>query len=105
MPTGPKPVTVAMPKAPPPEHVYTTYAEMFPPAEGPPPVANYQGRKVLAAAQPRFELTLDSGAFRAVWELVEATAKARWEVRGSMASAAAYVRAVEAFRAANKTAL
>ena len=41
-------------------------------------------------------------AFRAVWELVEAEARKRWEVRNVLTHSAALVRAVEALRTAHR---
>jgi hypothetical protein len=87
-------------RAPASEHVYTSYAERFPPEGGPPPVANYTSAQVLTEAGDPVTVVLDPGAFRAIWELVEATAKHRWDTRVFSLSAAAYIRGVEAFRAA-----
>ena len=43
-------------------------------------------------------LYLDSGAFRAVWELLEAEAKHRFPTHETYAFARAYLRAVQAMR-------
>lgn len=111
MPTGPKkkrppesvlPVPMAAPAEPETPHQYVSYEEAFPRDQGPPPLRNYEGKKVLKPQGEPITVELDPGAFRALWELVEATAKSRWEVRNSLSAAGAYVRAVEAFRKAGR---
>jgi hypothetical protein len=76
-----------------------TYEDEFPPDRRPPAVQNYRGAKLLEARKPPYTVELDAGAFRAVWELLEAEAKHRFPTRNGMASARAYLRAVGSFRA------
>jgi hypothetical protein len=75
-----------------------TYEAEFPPDRKPPAVANYTGRKVFTTTKPTYTVELDAGAFRAVWELLEAEARHRFPTREAMAYAAAYLRAVTSFR-------
>lgn len=75
-----------------------TYEEQFPKSAGPPPVPNYSGSKLLDAKEPVYILELDSGAFRAVWELLEAEANHRFPTHTTMSAARAYLRAVDSFR-------
>jgi hypothetical protein len=76
----------------------STYEEEFPRDQGPPPVASYGGPKVLDAREPVYILELDSGAFRALWELLEGEAKHRYPTKNIMAGVRAYLRAVDSFR-------
>lgn len=73
------------------------YHDQFPKSEGPPPVSHYDGPKILDATSPVIPVHLDAGAFRAVWELLEATTKAKYGAQ-SMSSTKAYIRAVTALR-------
>jgi hypothetical protein len=75
-----------------------TYESEFPKHLGPPPVPNGTGGKLHDATKPTYLLQLDSGAFMAVWEHMEAEARHRFPTRGTYAHARAYLRAVEAFR-------
>lgn len=98
MPVGPKskkpePQTEEKPD-------YVDFSDVFPRSEGPPPVANYEGKKLLAPSKQTITVELDAGAFRAVWEMVEARAKQQWAARNVLPSAGAYVRAVKALREA-----
>lgn len=61
---------------------------------GPPPVKPYTGSGELASRRPRYQPILDHGAFRALWELAEASAKRN----AGTNAAAALQRAVEALR-------
>lgn len=79
-------------------HKYVEYDTHFPKAEGPPPLKNYTYITSLKDDGHTVTIELDSGAFRAVWELVESQARARWGM--NMPSSKAYKRAVESFRAA-----
>lgn len=75
-----------------------TYEQEFPKYLGPPPVPNYTGRKLHRATKPTYTVELDSGAFMALWEHMEAEAKHRFPVRETLATAQAYLRAVQALR-------
>ena len=77
-----------------------TYEEEYPRHLGPPPVANYTGAKLHNSVKPTYTVELDAGAFRAVWELLEAEAKHRYPVYGCLPVGRAYLRAVESFRKA-----
>lgn len=81
-------------------HTYESYREAFPRTEGPPPVSEGKYKKAFSPKEPSVTVSMDGGAFRAIWELVEAEATRKWETRNSMASSAAYVRAVQALREA-----
>ena len=74
------------------------YDDEFPPHLGPPPVGNYEGRKVLDTRQPVYGVDLDAGAFRAIWELLESEARHRYPTKDTMSSAQALLRAVDSFR-------
>lgn len=63
---------------------------------GPPPIKAYTGAKVLSALTPTYEVKLDAGAFRAVWESVEARSK----TGGTTTAREAFERARVAFRTA-----
>ena len=63
---------------------------------GPPPIKAYTGAKVLSALTPTYEVTLDAGAFRAVWEAVESKAK----IGGTTTAREAFERARHSFRTA-----
>ncbi len=76
----------------------STYEEEFPPDRKPPAVKNYDGGKLLKAKNPVYSVSLDAGAMRAVWELLEAEAKYRYPTRATMTGAEALCRAVTAFR-------
>lgn len=78
--------------------VHTSYEEEFPSHLGPPPVANGTGAKLLDATKPTYLLQLDAGAFRIVWELLEADARHRFPTRSAMSAVRASLRGVEAFR-------
>lgn len=84
--------------APKTEHHYTEFRDAFPKEEGPPYVRNETGAGLLGPSPTLVMAEMDEGAYRAVWELIEAEAKRRWEARNSMASAGAYVRALTALR-------
>jgi hypothetical protein len=75
-----------------------TYDELFPPSRKPPTVRNYDGKKVLDATKPTYQVELDAGAFRVLWEYLEHEARFRFPAHNSMASVRALLRAVEAFR-------
>ena len=75
-----------------------TYDEEFPKHLGPPPVPNRTGGKLHDATKPTYTVELDSGAFMALWEHMEAEAKHRFPTRGTYAHARAYLRAVSALR-------
>lgn len=77
---------------------FTNYEMEFPPETGPPRVLNNTGQKLLDATKPQYTVVLDSGAFRALWELLEAEARHRYPVRDSISGFRAYLRAVESFR-------
>jgi hypothetical protein len=74
------------------------YEDDFPRRLGPPPVPNYSGRKILDATKPVYTVELDSGAFMALWEHMEAEAKFRFPTHADMAGARAYLRVVAALR-------
>jgi hypothetical protein len=65
--------------------------------EGPPPIKNGEGAKILAATAPQYGVSLDAGAFRAVWEIVEAKAK---QQSVGLEGGQALSRARDAFRSA-----
>jgi hypothetical protein len=75
-----------------------TYEDEFPKDLGPPFVVNYTGHKIANATKPVYTVELDSGAFRALWELLEKEGKHRFPARGTISSYAALLRAVAAFR-------
>jgi hypothetical protein len=75
-----------------------TYEDEFPRYLGPPPVPNYTGAKLHKATKPTYTVELDSGAFMALWEHMEAEAKHRFPARETLATAQAYLRAVIALR-------
>ena len=77
-----------------------TYEEHFPPAFSPPLVPPGSGSKVLEAKESVQALYLDSGAFRAVWELLEAEAKHRFPTHETLSGTRALLRAVADFRTA-----
>jgi len=77
-----------------------TYEEQFPRHLGPPPVVNYTGPKLHNSTKPVYNIELDAGAFRALWELLEAEAKHRYPTHDVVPGARAYLRAVESFRRA-----
>lgn len=65
--------------------------------KGPPPVPHGEGGKILAATDPVYDVSLDSGAFRAVWEIVESrSSKQNCGLEGDQALA----RARDSFRLA-----
>ena len=74
------------------------YEDDFPRHLGPPPVPIRGGGPLLDQTKPTYLPQLDAGAFRAVWELLEAEAKHRFSTHETMSSARAYLRAVTAFR-------
>jgi hypothetical protein len=74
------------------------YDEEYPSYLGPPRVVNGTGGKLLDATTPTYLLQIDAGAFRAVWELLEAEARHRFPTRSAISGVRAYLRAVEAFR-------
>jgi hypothetical protein len=75
-----------------------TYEDQFPPHLGPPRIPNGKGTKTLSATKPSVVVTLDAGAFRAVWELLEGEAKHRFPAADAITGYAAYLRAVDSFR-------
>jgi hypothetical protein len=75
-----------------------TYEDEFPRHLGPPPVPNGTGAKLHDTTKPTYLLQIDSGAFMAVWEHMEAEAKHRFPTNGTYAHVRAYLRAVAAFR-------
>jgi hypothetical protein len=77
-----------------------TYEDEFPKHLGPPPVVNYTGAKLCDSTKPVYTVELDAGAFRVLWELLEAEAKHRYPTHRSMSAARAYLRAVQVFRTA-----
>lgn len=77
-----------------------TYEVEFPKHLGPPPVVNYTGAKLCNKTKPVYTVELDAGAFRALWDLLEAEAKHRYPTQDVMSTARAYLRAVEVFRKA-----
>lgn len=101
-----KPTTATTPrrveKNPPREP--TGFEKEFPPEEGPPPLSWHPGASeaALADGEPEYAVYLDQGAFRAVWELLEAEAKYRYPTHTSMNATRAYLRGVRAFRAARR---
>jgi hypothetical protein len=76
----------------------STYEDQFPKHLGPPPIPNGGSVKQHDATKPTYTLELDSGAFMAVWEHMEAEARHRFPTHGTYAFARAYLRAVQAFR-------
>jgi hypothetical protein len=74
------------------------YEDQFPPEAGPPRVPNNTGTKLLDATKPHYTVDLDSGAFRALWELLEAEARHRFPAAPGISGYRAYLRAVESFR-------
>jgi hypothetical protein len=80
--------------------VDSTYDDDYPRHLGPPPVPNHTGRRIYNTLKPTHTVELDAGAFRAVWEHMEAEARRRFSRREELASARAYLRAVAAFRTA-----
>lgn len=77
-----------------------TYEDDLPKHLGPPPVPNYTGKKLHDATKPVYAVELDSGAFMALWEHMEAEAKRVFPTRNTYASTRAYLRAVAALRKA-----
>jgi hypothetical protein len=75
-----------------------TYDDEFPPDLGPPFVKNHTGTKMLEEKGPTYTVELDAGAFRALWELLEAEAKHRFPASPAITGYRAYLRAVTAFR-------
>jgi hypothetical protein len=78
----------------------TDYEDEFPRYLGPPPVENYTGAKIHNATKPVYTIEMDSGAFMAMWEHMEAEARRRYPAREAMAYARACSRAVIALRQA-----
>jgi hypothetical protein len=76
------------------------YEDDLPRHLGPPPVPNYTGKKLYEAIKPTYTVELDSGAFMALWEHMEAEAKRVYPTRNTYASTRAYLRAVAALRQA-----
>jgi hypothetical protein len=76
----------------------TFYEDQFPPEAGPPRVVNNTGAKLLDATKPTYTVELDAGAFRALWELLEAEAKHRFPAAPGISGYRAYLRAVKTFR-------
>jgi len=74
------------------------YDRDFPRDEGPPSSGTLID---LSATKPTFTVTLDAGAFRVVWETIEADARRRYPMHGKMATADALARAVVALRQAS----
>ena len=76
------------------------YEDEFPKYLGPPPVPNGTGAKLHDTTKPTYTVELDSGAFMALWEHMEAEARHRFPTHSHMAHARAYLRAVAALRTA-----
>jgi hypothetical protein len=70
----------------------------FPRRDAPPPVPNYQGPNYMDARVPIYRMDLDAGAFRAVWELLEAETKHRYPTKKIMHATQACCRALIEFR-------
>ena len=76
----------------------STYEEQFPKHLGPPPIPNGGSVKLHDNTKPTITLEIDSGAFMAMWEHMEAEAKHRFPTHETYAFARAYLRAVQAMR-------
>lgn len=76
----------------------SNYEDEFPRYLGPPPVPNNTGQKLHDATKPTYILKIDSGAFMAMWEHMEAEAKHRFPTHSTYAHVRAYMRAVQAMR-------
>lgn len=77
-----------------------TYHDKFPRKDGPPPILNNTSKKLFTDTKGTpCTITLDPGAMRAVWELVEAEANRRFPSH-AMPSTGALLRGVTAFRSA-----
>jgi hypothetical protein len=76
----------------------STYEEQFPKHLGPPPIPNGGSVKLHDNKKPTVTLEIDSGAFMAMWEHMEAEAKHRFPTHETYAFARAYLRAVQAMR-------
>ena len=63
-----------------------------------PPVGDGGRAKVHDNTKPTYLLQIDSGAFMAMWEHMEAEAKHRFPTHETYAFARAYLRAVQALR-------
>lgn len=74
------------------------YHDQFPRSDGPPPVIPNTGAAIFKnTKEPHYTVTLDPGAMRAVWEVIEAEAKRRYPSH-SMVSTEALLRGVSALR-------
>lgn len=102
VPTEPKPPAPRRPTKKAAKPSYTGYHDAFPRSEGPPIPTQGSGASILAAQGRQITVVLDEGAFRAIWELAEATGASRWAARESMKSVGAILRGVTAFREAFK---
>lgn len=76
----------------------STYEDLYPPEGGPFKIGDHLIRETMDRTEPHMVVSLDFGAFRRVWELVEAEAKRHFPTYESMSTARAELRAVEAFR-------
>jgi len=76
----------------------STYEDQFPKHLGPPPIPNGGSVKLHDNTKPTYLLKIDSGAFMAMWEHMEAEAKHRFPTHETYAFARAYLRAVQALR-------
>ena len=75
-----------------------SYEDEFPKDFGPPPVPNGTGTKLHEATKPIYTVELDSGAFMAVWEHMEAECRHRFPTHSTFAHVRAYMRAVQSLR-------
>lgn len=103
MPSGPKikpptPIEQVVLKVDPPVHDHRSFHDDFPRLEGPPPIPAYGSAKVVSATERHYTVEIDEGAFRALWELIEADCVQRYPTRGTMTVVQARIRGVKAFR-------
>jgi hypothetical protein len=75
-----------------------TYEDQFPKEAGPPFVANNTGKKLHDTTKPIYTVQLDSGAFMALWEHMEAETRHRFPTHSTFAHVRAYIRAVQSLR-------
>lgn len=102
MPTGPKkslPTViekVVLKTEEPFEH--RSFHDDFPRSEGPPSIPAYGSAKVVSATDKMYMVYIDEGAFRALWELIEADCVQRYPARKTMTVVQARIRGAKAFR-------
>lgn len=77
---------------------YPSYHEEFPQHEGPPRLVTYTSSKIAKTTKPVYSLSLDAGAFRLLWELLEAEVKRRYPTRETMHTVQALIRAQHSMR-------